>query len=681
MSDFYLRVFIENQIIAVKVNRNDFVCSIFPSQLKPHAEGDLAARLSGAVVSQYDALKTACLDKSNQGKLNMALYLKDYFPEQPVDGHVHIVVELGPHPTEVAVKRLNDANPEIFKLLQLTVASVGKWTWKDVARNNCDLSVAGDNALMEFKRGLDSKRWFVEDDRNDTYLSTLRILDNDFHTHFTPHSQNAFPLCGNREFVAFSHTVEFYLGKVANSVREQSGSTLKASTFTSTFAHGPFIACMPQTLVYKEGLSWGFPVFVRDAHMRPGTWCSHRPKSDSCVISERTGFPYLICQIDPDTDSGDHNRMLLQAVALVRVAHHFYERESPEDRFILMAIVVTADFTAQRYLLEVAVDNKVTIVRDDFDLTKKQASLRFLHQLFNHLSFMEEFDRKLPAELKQVLAAIDEASSSMIHLSIQARDNKSRHSESTSTSTTTSPNRSLDAVRGGASEPRYDMHEIEECLSSTAYTFFSTMHMYPHLMMVLHRENDSRAYLKFVREGCEEIQVIQSLDLSDERNHTIPILDSWEISGGSLYLMPSVGVPITECYEMLPAKLLYVVQQAVEGIAFLHSHNVAHLDIKPDNILFAPDTGVVTIIDFGLSKRVQDILARTPFSPIRADLWSFGQTLYEVFVDLPSIVPHRDALLAISAELCNGDPFKRPSMNDVLTRILDFVDSEAMLVG
>ncbi|OBZ77267.1 Serine/threonine-protein kinase 17A [Grifola frondosa] len=442
---------------------------------------------------------------------------------------------------------------------------------------------------------------------------------------------------------------------------------------------------LPKTFAYEEGSSWGFPVFVRDTKMRADTWCSYRPKSDFCVISERTGFPYIICEIDSNTGDADCYRMLLQAIALVRVAHHFYAGESPEDRFVLMAIFVTADLTALRYLLKVGVENHVTIVTDEFDLTERQASLRFLRQLFNHLSFMEEFDRKLPAELKQVLAAIDEASSSMIHLSIQARDNKStsRYSKSTSTS-----------------EPRYDMYEIEECLSSTAYTFFSTMHMYPHLMMVLHRENNSRAYLKFVREGCEEIQVIQSLDLSDERNHTIPILDSWEISGGSLYLMPSVGVPITECYEMLPAKLLYVVQQAVEGIAFLHSHNVAHLDIKPSNILFDPDTGVVTIIDFGLSKRVQDmneiidkhfvgtdgyfppeILARTPFSPIRADLWSFGQTLHEVFAGLPSRVPYRDALLAISAELCNGDPFKRPSMNDVLTRILDFVDGEAMLVG
>ncbi|OBZ77480.1 hypothetical protein A0H81_02700 [Grifola frondosa] len=121
MSELFLRVFIENQILPVKINRNDFVFSIF-SFLKPLAKGDLAARLSGAVVSQCqfmklkapvpiksdhenffiidDALKAACLDKSNQGKLNMALKLMHYFHEQPVGKHVHVVVELGPHPTE-----------------------------------------------------------------------------------------------------------------------------------------------------------------------------------------------------------------------------------------------------------------------------------------------------------------------------------------------------------------------------------------------------------------------------------------------------------------------------------------------------------------------------------------------------------------------------------------------------
>jgi serine/threonine protein kinase len=87
--------------------------------------------------------------------------------------------------------------------------------------------------------------------------------------------------------------------------------------------------------------------------------------------------------------------------------------------------------------------------------------------------------------------------------------------------------------------------------------------------------------------------------------------------------------------------------QLVEGVRFMHQHKVAHLDLKPDNVLVR--RGQLRIIDFGVSVRVSgaDTMIKgfrgTPtwaapevgdpdgpdqrYSPIRADLWSCGRLL------------------------------------------------------
>ncbi|KAH9964012.1 kinase-like domain-containing protein, partial [Russula compacta] len=81
------------------------------------------------------------------------------------------------------------------------------------------------------------------------------------------------------------------------------------------------------------------------------------------------------------------------------------------------------------------------------------------------------------------------------------------------------------------------------------------------------------------------------------------------------------------------------------GLACLHEHGVAHLDIKPGNLVHTDDCRL-PIIDFGSAVRVgseddtakgiygtpgwvaPEILERGVFSPLRADRWSCGKVLF-----------------------------------------------------
>lgn len=51
-----------------------------------------------------------------------------------------------------------------------------------------------------------------------------------------------------------------------------------------------------------------------------------------------------------------------------------------------------------------------------------------------------------------------------------------------------------------------------------------------------------------------------------------------------------------------------ILRQLLLGLAFLHDRNIAHLDIKPQNILLAgPDIGSdVKLCDFGISRVIHD---------------------------------------------------------------------------
>ncbi|CAH9144216.1 unnamed protein product [Cuscuta epithymum] len=83
----------------------------------------------------------------------------------------------------------------------------------------------------------------------------------------------------------------------------------------------------------------------------------------------------------------------------------------------------------------------------------------------------------------------------------------------------------------------------------------------------------------------------------------------------------------------------------VSGLMYLHSHNIIHGDIKPDNLLVSA-TGTVKIADFSVSQAFEDDddeLRRSPGTPVftapecclgltyhgkAADTWAVGVTLY-----------------------------------------------------
>lgn len=125
------------------------------------------------------------------------------------------------------------------------------------------------------------------------------------------------------------------------------------------------------------------------------------------------------------------------------------------------------------------------------------------------------------------------------------------------------------------------------------------------------REMVEKYKSKFVKEA----QTIAELD----NPHIVPIYDVFEENGTAYYVMKYIGggslSSLVKKGEALPVDVaLKYVRQVAEALAYCHERNIAHLDVKPGNILI--QDGVAVLIDFGISKHYNEDGDQTSSTPI-----------------------------------------------------------------
>ncbi|XP_052004330.1 striated muscle preferentially expressed protein kinase-like [Xyrauchen texanus] len=116
---------------------------------------------------------------------------------------------------------------------------------------------------------------------------------------------------------------------------------------------------------------------------------------------------------------------------------------------------------------------------------------------------------------------------------------------------------------------------------------------------------------------------------------------------------------LTKKSTVMESEIRYSVRQLMEGISYLHQHDILHLDIKPDNILMAdPSSDQIRICDFGNAVKftpdeaqyckfgtpefvAPEIVNQTPVSKA-TDIWSIGVLTYLCLTGVSPFVGEND---------------------------------------
>ncbi|KAE9408679.1 kinase-like protein [Gymnopus androsaceus JB14] len=174
-------------------------------------------------------------------------------------------------------------------------------------------------------------------------------------------------------------------------------------------------------------------------------------------------------------------------------------------------------------------------------------------------------------------------------------------------------------------------------------------------------------------ELCQGPNVVPLLARVDDSMDTCLVMPLLSVLGD--FLLPGYREDIADSLFSMSVDL-------ARGLTFLHSHRIAHCDLKPNNLLFDEHKKLM-IADFGSAVLVDsdetlvdgirgtegwtapETDKRRPFSPIRADLYSCGLVYRAIIYFMPASSQDESArLLAFSKRLRHEDPTQRPSLQE-----------------
>lgn len=205
---------------------------------------------------------------------------------------------------------------------------------------------------------------------------------------------------------------------------------------------------------------------------------------------------------------------------------------------------------------------------------------------------------------------------------------------------------------------------------------------------IVRRLQDGKQLVAKVDHNPDERKIIEFLhSIIPSSDHIIPLIGSISSNFG-----PGILLPLRQTVLALfgrakehRSRFLPLGEDLIQAVAFLHRHNVAHLDIKPDNLVYT-DSFCLELIDFELAIRVDgvdyltDEVVGTPefmapemheedgepsfYSPILADRWSCGFTVLRILSFSDQEPAGRfQALNSLAHELMSDDPTNRPDLN------------------
>ena len=166
---------------------------------------------------------------------------------------------------------------------------------------------------------------------------------------------------------------------------------------------------------------------------------------------------------------------------------------------------------------------------------------------------------------------------------------------------------------------------------------------------VLHKETGEQYALKVLLshktakgDSVERFKREVKLPTHIKSEHVVQVTDSGELSGdttdsgGPFYVMELLrGCDLRKLLDIqhpfTPPEILWILRQLALGLDQAHGVGIVHRDLKPDNIFLHCQEGgrmVVKILDFGIARYAQELLATGDREKLTATQAMLGTPLY-----------------------------------------------------
>lgn len=167
--------------------------------------------------------------------------------------------------------------------------------------------------------------------------------------------------------------------------------------------------------------------------------------------------------------------------------------------------------------------------------------------------------------------------------------------------------------------------------------------------------------------------IVTVYDVGEEHDLAFIAMDYVAGQPLSNFIAPKNLLPIPQVYR--------IVAEVAEALAYAHSRQIVHRDIKPGNILYHPDSKKVTVTDFGIARIVSDARTQTGeivgsplyMSPEQvkgqkvgeaSDIFSLAVTFFQLLSgELPF---HGDNIAGLSYQIIHG---KHKNIRDLRSQI------------
>ncbi|KAL5482869.1 hypothetical protein ACEPAI_9464 [Sanghuangporus weigelae] len=371
-------------------------------------------------------------------------------------------------------------------------------------------------------------------------------------------------------------------------------SGLLCSFYASTLMLPPFLWDETDTLELLYDVGSRVRMFVKP--LQEDNFYKYSPHSDVAVFNDSgDSLPFLISEVDSNNQKQDEVRMIFQGAVLSRQWRYVLKEEF-KDRIMPMGLYVDKTFRIGLFLFHADEGDKVQIFEKQFRANKKLEALELARCLFNLRNKMRDmsvpYNRNRMFEFESIIKENND-------LPTLTSGKRRQPNQAKKTG-------NLDPI------PEHPEHSEGELLQSAASVVCpdgTHMEVTKRVNVASVKTNTSPVktvgFMKIT--NFAELEAFDRIRASGCKfllEHVVLPTKSVEMLDHSVIFLPYGGEPLHTHSLRIGSMMGYetsIAMEMLKTISHLHEIRIAHLDIKPGNILWDRSAHTVRVIDFDSS--------------------------------------------------------------------------------